>query len=255
MNRQKLKQNARATIMTSRRPHLLLVSFLYILVSMLLMQIFLNLSGVEQFLLDLERQSMAALEEFYQQGVLAPLVLPAIEITPIGLTFFVLPWIFYWIMELGYLFYARETVRGETLGYQSLLEGFNYFFKGISIRLIRLALVAAGLMLFVVPGVIIRIAFSQVEFLLLDNPDKSVFWIFRASWLLMRRRMLEYLALRLSFAGWIFLGLVIMSMIPLLYSAVQLGIRPYVTLTRVNYYQAITGRAPPEEADWQKPGL
>ena len=256
MSRQKLKHRARTIMLTHRRPHVLLVSLLYVLVGMLLMQIILNLSDVGQFQIALAQQTEEALERFNRLGVMEVLTLPTFRITILGTVFFVASWVFTWMMDLGYFYYAKGTAQGETLGYQSLLEGFNYFVKGVLIRLIRVIVVTLGLLLFILPGIFLRAAFSQVEPLLLDHPKKSVFWVFRESWRLMRGRIWEYLLLRLSFFGWIVLrGMVAMFLPPFSY-IVQLWLTPYLTLTRVNYYHALTGQEPPEpEPDWQRPGL
>ena len=242
--------------MTPRRPHLLFVSLLYILVGMILMQISLSLSDVGQFQLSVFEQSAEAMERFAASGEIEAFSLPPFQVTLLGTLFFVAPWILTWMMDLGYLFYARGVARGEDVGYQSLLEGFNFFIKGILIRLIRAVLTGIGLLLLIVPGVFLRIAFSQVEFLLLDYPEKGVFWFFRESFRLMRGRIFAYFMLRLSFIGWLFLDAMVLWMLPIFRYAVRLWITPYITLTRVNFYHALVGQEPPvAEAGWQRPGF
>ena len=256
MSRQKLKQYARRLILTPRQPHLLFVSLIYILVGLMLMLITQNLSDLGQFQLAVLQQSMETMERVARTGVPEAIILPAFRITVLGTIFFIAPGVMGWMMDLGYLFYARGIAREEAAGYQCLLEGFNYFVKGILVRLIRTVLMGTGLFLLIFPGVFLRIAFSQVEFLLLDHPEKGVFWFFRESWRLMRGRIFEYFMLRLSFIGWIFLETMISWIIPIFSNAVRLWTIPYVTLTRVNYYHAIIGQAPSApEAGWQRPGL
>ena len=256
MHRQWLKQLARRTILTPRRPYLFLVSLLYILVSMILLQMSQSLSDVGQFQLSLFQQSAEAMEDFAATGEFAAFNPPPFQVTLLGTLFFVAPWVMGWMMDLGYLFYARGVARGEAVGYQSLLEGFNFFVKGILIRLIRSALTGIGLLLLIIPGIFLRIAFSQVELLLLDHPEKGVLWFFQESFRLMRGRIFAYLMLRLSFIGWLFLNALVLWVMPIFSYAVRLWVTPYVTLTRVNFYHALIGQEPPmPEAGWQRPGF
>jgi len=252
MVRHKLKLHARGLIFTPRKPHVIFVTLLYIVISMLLMLIITNLSELGRFQVEMINQMNEAAADSFQLGIFPQISIPELRISWLGMFFFVIPWILVWMIQLGYLYYARGIVRGEEgLGYRSLFEGFNYFLKGILIRGLYAIMIALGFIFLVIPGLVIMAAFSQANLLLLDHPDKSVFWHLGESTRLMRGHKREYLVLRLSFIGWILL----MS-VPILHYAVRVWYTPYSTLTFVNYYHGLTGQGPKDPDDgWKKPGM
>ena len=246
-----LKAQARKTVFTPRRPHFVWVTTLYIIITWVaLRQLQLNLSDIWRFMSAWNQESLAALDTLRRTGVMPTLQIPVFEVTVFGTLFFIVPWIFRWMMGLGYLYYARGTIRGETLGFRSLFEGFNYFVRAILVRLLHLLFMLIGLPLFVVPGIVFFCGFSQVNLLLLDHPDKAVIWLFKESWRLMHGRKWEFFVLKLSFIGWFLL-----TEIPIINLAARLWLIPYSTTTGVHYYNGITGQGPMPEPVWKRPGM
>jgi len=214
-----------------------------------------NLSDFGRFRLAIAQLTLERLEAFSQFEALPPAIIPAFEFTLLGQFFFFVPWILMWMTNLGYLYYVLGITRGETLGYRALFEGFNFFFRAIWVRLLRLILVGLGTLLFIVPGIVFLCAFSQVNYLLLDNPDKGTVWLFKESWRLMRGRKREYLMLLLSFTGW-FLLTNLTVVVPILGYAAQFWLIAYSTFTMVNYYLLISGgESEPPESGWKRPGM
>ncbi|MCL2842312.1 MAG: DUF975 family protein [Oscillospiraceae bacterium] len=252
MVRHKLKLHAKGLILAPRKPHVIFVTLLYIAISILLLLIVMNLSELGAFQVETIRRVNNAAVEAFQLGTFPQVAIPELQISVLGLFFFVIPWILTWMVELGYLYYIRGIARGEDgLGYRSLFEGFNYFLKGLFIRLLSYAAISLGFVLLMVPGFVLIAAFSQANLLLLDNPDKNVFWHLRESTRLMRGHKWEYLVLRLSFIGWLLL-----MRIPFLHYAVRVWYTPYSTLTFVNYYHGLIGQGPKDPEDgWQKPSM
>jgi len=228
-----------------------MVTLLYLLVWIALSQLVNNLSDVGRFSSAAFGQvTMEEMNAFVRFGMMPQLYLPDFELTLVGKLFFIIPWIFLWVMELGYLFYVRGTVRGENLGYQSIFEGFNYFFRAIFLRVLQTLIVGLGMILFLVPGIVLFCGFSQVQLLILDHPDKGVLWLFKESWRIMRGRKWEYFVLTLSFIGWFFL-----TGLPYISLAARLWYIPYHTATMVYYYDSITGQGPAPKAEWKRPGM
>ena len=250
MVRQQLKHHAKQTMFASRQPHVLMVTVPYIVIAVTLGQLIHGLSDLGQLWSALWGQMPDAIETFSRVGVMPRLVWPGMTISSVGTFFFIAPWIFLWIMHLGYVYYVRGIARGETLGYRSIFEGFNYFIRGVLVRLVYVVIVGFGLILGIAPGVVLICGFSQVNFLLLDHPDRGTFWLMRKSWRLMRQRKWEYFELWISFSGWYLLRLVW-----LIGPAAQIWFAPYYTFTMMNYYQAITGQGAPPDAGWQRPGM
>jgi len=235
--------------MTPRKPNLFLVSGLYILLGFLLMQLVTNLSALGQFQHEIMTRSMAAMDSFVRAGGSLALEIPTINPTVFGLFFFIVPWIFLWVLDLGYLYYARGIVKGEEMGYRSLFEGFSYFAKAVLIRLLMAITIFSGLFLFILPGLWAVCAFSQANLLLLDNPDRGVFWCLRESRRLMRGRKIQYLGLIISFFGWWFL-----TTLPFISLAARMWYLPYLTFTQVGYYNGLTGQGP-QTSEWKRPGM
>jgi len=227
-----------------------MVTMFFLIIWLALTQLWMNLSDYGRFLLAVREQMMADINVFAQFGTLPVLQIPSLTITLLGQFFFVIPWLFLWIMDLGYLYYIRGTIRGETLGYRSIFEGFNYIPRGIIIRILQVLLIGIGSVFLLVPGILFFCGFSQVHLLLLDHPDKGVFWIFRESWRIMRGRKREYFALVLSFIGWFLL-----MEIPYLSIAARLWVLPYFTAAKVYYYDKLTGRTHAPETEWKRPGM
>jgi len=223
---------------------------LYVLTVVVLMLLVQNLSDTGQFQAEVLRRTQSGLNDI-QMGASPVFILPPFEITLFGMFFLIVPWIFRWVMELGYLYYVRTISQGEPGGYRSLLEGFNYFFRAIFLRFFLFVVTSIAMFFFIVPGLVLICMFSQVNFLLLDNPDKGVFWLLGESRRLMRGRKWEYFKLMLSFFGWFLL-----TGIPIISYAAQLWFMPYFNFTAFGYYQRITGQGPKNtDADWKRPSM
>jgi uncharacterized membrane protein len=270
-----LKRQARGYILAYHRPNLFWVTALYLLLGTLLLLLVANLSEISRFNYELIVRSTLALQSLLSevvahvlemstfsvlalQGIWAEVAygfeMPTLSPTLFGLFFFFVPYLFIWSLDLGYLYYARGIIKGEKteppLGYRTLFEGFNYFKRLILIRVFLAVVVNLGLFLLVFPGLWAMCAFSQAQLLLLDNPDRSALWCLRESNRLMRGHKWSYFLLRLSFLGWYLL-----SMFPFLRYAAQIWYLPYSTFALVGYYNALTGNAPPPEAQWRRPGM
>ena len=76
------------------------------------------------------------------------------------------------------------------------------YIKSIEIAIVRELLTAAGLMVFIVPGIIVLIRTSQANYLLMDDPSKSGMQCIRESWNLMRGNSMRYFSLALSYLPW-----------------------------------------------------
>ena len=243
MNRSELKREAKAHIFTPRRPHPIGVTALHLIFMSALMMLIMELSDIGRFQAELAARLLEASEHMRQANTMATIHLPEMSITALGVFFFIVPWMFRWVLDLGYLYYVRGIVKGEALGFRSLFEGFNYVRKAIILRLIQVILVFGGLVLFVAPGIWTITAFSQANLLLLDHPKRGVIWCLRESERLMRGHKWEYFVLFLSFLGWLLLTI---TPLPFLNTAALLWYTPYTTFTYIGYYNRLTGQNSPD---------
>jgi len=251
MNRRQLKGRAKQAIFQPRRPHLILVTLLYILIGLILTMIVSELSDIGQFQAETSRRMIAAAEDATRLGVMDIPALPQLKFSIFGTVFLLVPLAFLWIIDLGYRYYVMGVTKDEVRGYQSLFEGFRHFAKALAARLIYTVLVSVGFLFFLAPGIVAICAFSQIDFLLLDNPTKGVFWFFGESARLMRGRKKEYFVLTLSFLGWRLL-----TRVPLISLAALFWYTPYSTCTFAYYYHDLSESGPKTPGNgWRRPGM
>ena len=141
------------------------------------------------------------------------------------------------MVDIGHIIYALHVTREEKADYGNLLDGFSVFGRVIVLTLVQALIIYAGLILFVVPGIIAFYSLRQSMYLLLDHPDRSPFECLRASNVLMSGHRMELLVLDLSFLGWMLLQSI--------FAPLAILIRPYQTLTYANYYRTLRGEAVP----------
>lgn len=79
------------------------------------------------------------------------------------------------------LLFSLHIAKEEGFEKNRLLAGFTIFQKTILITLIYFFIVILGLILLLVPGYIFALMFSQVYYLALKNPNKSVIDLFKES--------------------------------------------------------------------------
>lgn len=110
-----------------------------------------------------------------------------------------------------------------------LFSGFDVFFKALFITILYGVGVFIGTILFIVPGIIVALMFSQSYYILAQNPEKTVIECMKLSANMMKHHKWELFVLELSFIGWIILGL-----IP--FGLGLLWVMPYYYVTLGNYY-------------------
>jgi len=237
------------------------MSAFYLLLGTVLLMFVADLSEIRHFLSALEVYFMAVLHDMavlynFLEGEALSFELPTLSPTLFGLFFFIVPYLFIWTLNLGYIYYVRGITRGNVLHFRDLFEGFNFFRKIIFIRCFLFVTTYLGSFLLVLPGLWAMCAFSQAQLLLLDHPDRGAIWCLKESKRLMMGHKWEYFVLRLSFLGWYLLpSLFAFLDIPLLPYLAMLWYLIYSTFAFVGYYNKLTGQGPPEEPEWKRPGM
>ena len=93
----------------------------------------------------------------------------------------ILATIIYAMIQMGFASFSLHIAKEEGFEKNRLLAGFTIFQKTILITLIYSFIVILGLILLLVPGYIFALMFSQVYYLALKNPNKSVIDLFKES--------------------------------------------------------------------------
>lgn len=91
-------------------------------------------------------------------------------------------------------------------------------------------------LLFVIPGIIKSISYSQMFYLMADNPKLSAAEAQAKSMELMNGHKAEYFVLQLSFIGWTLLA-------SLTFGILYIWLLPYMQTTYANYYRSLTKKA------------
>jgi uncharacterized membrane protein len=99
--------------------------------------------------------------------------------TPVVSTLFSI--FFSGVIQLSAALYTLTYVRNRKVEYRALTEGSGFYVKTLCLYLIQMGIVAFWSMLFVIPGIIAAINFSQSYFILADDPSKPVFQVLTES--------------------------------------------------------------------------
>ena len=165
------------------------------------------------------------------------------------------------MLAIGFQWWCLKATRGNIDDSRSLFDVFNNFGRALALTLLKGVIVVIGLILLIVPGVYLALAYSQAEYILYENPELGAVDCLRRSRELMRGHIWEYFVLNLSFIGWHLLASFAASMIA---STVYLSggsmltmvlivdclfliwIQPYTGFTVAGYYNYLTGYTPEE---------
>lgn len=162
--------------------------------------------------------------------------------TPVVVFVSVLVWLLGCVLAAGYVLYHQGVRRGEEMPISSLFDGFGFVGKIVLLNLVMTVFIALWSMLFIIPGIIASLAYSQTIYIMLDHPDMSALDAIRASKQLMKGHKWEYFVLGLSFIGWSILSSFTLGLL-------SIWLTPYQHVTYANYYNGLvnwTG-APEEE--------
>ncbi|MBR5740292.1 MAG: DUF975 family protein [Firmicutes bacterium] len=108
-------------------------------------------------------------------------------------------------IALFMLTFFRTRKTNNTL----LFEGFSLLGKCILLNLVMTVFIILWGLLFVIPGIIAAIRYSQAFYILVDHPDYSVMQCINESKVRMQGNKSKYFCLELSFIGWfILVGLI-----------------------------------------------
>ena len=100
-------------------------------------------------------------------------------------------------IQVGVALYSLEVYKGKKVGLETIFSRFNGF-KPVIFTLIYTLIVFLGLILLVVPGIILGLMYSQVFFILADDPDVGVIEAFNLSSKMMKNNMWQFFMLNLE---------------------------------------------------------
>lgn len=136
------------------------------------------------------------------------------------------------LVSVGISKFSLNLVRRENASLGDLFSHFNIYLKTLGLYLLMGIAVAIGLILFIVPGVILSLMFSQAYYILSEDNEKSITQCLEESANLMKGYKWDYFVLELSFIGW-------WIVIFITCGIGALWVVPYQGITEANYYMKL----------------
>lgn len=130
---------------------------------------------------------------------------------------------------IAHLRSSRQDLPAEV---GDLFIGFKNFWKVLGALLLVGVIVVCGCILFIVPGIIMGLAYTLVPYILHDNPELSITETLAKSREMMKGHKWELFLLMLSFIGWLLLGI-------LTFFIGYLWLMPYMQMTEYKFYEQI----------------
>lgn len=134
------------------------------------------------------------------------------------------------VLENGKASYFLQFSRsGHTPDFSTMFDGFSDFLRSALTGLLYGLYVWLWSLLLIVPGIVFHIAYSQVYFILRDQPGLSAPEALRRSREMMRGAKAKYFWMWLSFIGWWLLTLIS-------FGIAAIWARPYWLAARTKFY-------------------
>ena len=144
----------------------------------------------------------------------------------------VVPLLFTGPLSLGFALFSLAIVREGQPHFNQLFLGFQSYLKTFLAYFMMLILIVVGLVFFIVPGIVISLAFSMTFFIMADQPELSFSECLYESWILTKGSRLKYLGLCLRFIPWYFLGVLALGVGVFL-------VLPWHEATNARFYEEI----------------
>ena len=109
-------------------------------------------------------------------------------------------------MDLGLTLFFLAMFRRQIVGIGDVFLGFERYGKALGLFLFQGLFIVLWLLLFLVPGIIAAIRYSQAFFILADDPNKGIRQCMDESKMMMRGNKAKYFCMSLSFIGWAILA-------------------------------------------------
>ena len=109
-------------------------------------------------------------------------------------------------ISLGVAKYSLSITNEEDYSYNQIATGFKYFFKAMFLFLLFNISFLIGFIFLIIPGIIIALMFSQIFYIIAENPQIGVIDAFKKSASLMKNKKLQLFGLGMRYFGLFILG-------------------------------------------------
>ena len=116
-------------------------------------------------------------------------------------------------MTLGLSLFFLAMFRRQIVEVSDIFLGFEKFGKAVSLIIFQYIFIFLWSLLFVIPGIIAAIRYSQAFFILADDPEKDIRQCMNESKMMMKGNKMKYFCMNLSFIGWMLLATIPASIV------------------------------------------
>ena len=131
------------------------------------------------------------------------------------------------------MIYLKLTKK-EEVGVGDIFSGFNYTGKALWLYILVAFFTFLWSLLFVIPGIIKKYAYSMSTYILADNPELTAREALAKSKEMMNGHKWDLFVLQISFFWWYLLGCVTFGL-------AYIYVVPYMSATVANFYNSIKG--------------
>ncbi|HCC06226.1 TPA: hypothetical protein DEP94_02630 [Candidatus Nomurabacteria bacterium] len=139
-------------------------------------------------------------------------------------------------MSIGLATFSLALARNKTLKIMQIFSGFEIFWTSFKTFLLTTIFILLWAILLIIPGIIAALSYSQVYFILADNPKLKAMEAIEKSKKIMYGNKWKLFCLGLRFLGWIILSIITLG-IGFLWTG------PYMMVSYAKFYDDIKGGA------------
>ena len=137
-------------------------------------------------------------------------------------------------MAIGLSIFSLRLAREQEAKVEQIFDGFKKFEKGLAAYLLMVVYVFLWMLLFIIPGIIKAISYSQTFFILADNDDIESSEALKMSEEMMDGYKWKYFFMGLRFLGW---GILCIFTLGIGF----LWLIPYMQVSYANFYDDVQG--------------
>lgn len=109
-------------------------------------------------------------------------------------------------ISIGLATYSLSIANEKEYSYTQIISAFKYFFKALILVLLFTISFTIGFLLLIVPGIIVALMFSQIFYIMAEDPQTGVIDVFKKSASLMKNKKLQLFGLVMRYVGLFILG-------------------------------------------------
>ena len=137
------------------------------------------------------------------------------------------------VLMFGFYVISLDVLNGQDIDVNKFIEPFkdlNQALKLLAVSLLVGLLVGIGFALFIIPGIILMMMWSQASFIMMENPELGILDAMKKSSEMMKGYKMDLFIFHLSFIGHYLLTMITFGLWMLYFL-------PLLEVSKVNYYK------------------